>query len=250
MTNQQENVLYLINLVDAELRLEATGSDAWEDADLSAILADYNPFGNRNVETFGKKLARASESGVGAYVDSQVSLSTLNEYRRQIVHETRLAGAPFQELAEVARVATRVAKASTGRNFDYVERFSDLDDLILEVVGIMTGTCPRELGAAVVAYAHNGDLNASDVRWLWKYVNLRNRHVHTGNRLNAAERRFVESIVARLRKALETRFETKSGLAKLCSIYTRHGETDAARLAESVESSRKYAAEFAAAKLN
>ena len=215
MTRNQENVLYLVNLIDAEARLEATGSDKWEDADLDAILADYSPFGSRAIETFGKRLERSAASGVGAYVDSQISLSRLNEYRREIAHYSKSKAEPYQDLEEVARVATRVAKASTGRNFDFVSRFAALDDLILEAIGAIHGTHPQELGAVVVACAHDGTLNASDVRWLWRYVNLRNRHVHTGRALKADERRFVASIEGRLAKMIESRIATKAGLKRI-----------------------------------
>ena len=209
MTRNQENVLYLINLVDAELRLNETGTDEWKDADLAAILEKDSL--SSKPRTFGEKLANASERGVGFFVNCEYSLSLLNDYRRELAHTAGTTSEPSRDLSELAYKASRIARATTGRNFDFVSEFARLD-LVFERALMALGYYVRgEVGSTVVAMAKSGGFLRADLDWMWRYVNLRNRHVHTGNALTAAERRFVASIESRIVKLVKKELETKAG---------------------------------------
>ena len=209
MTRNQENVLYLINLVDAELRLNETGTDEWKDADLAAILAKDSL--SSKPRTFGEKLANASARGVGFFVDSEYSLSLLNDYRRELAHNADSTSEPSRDLSELVYKASRIARATTGRNFDFVSEFARLDRVLCGALMALGYYIRGEVGSAVVAMAKDKSFLRADIEWLWKYVNLRNRHVHTGAALNAAERRFVKSIEARIVKLVKKELETKAG---------------------------------------
>lgn len=209
MTRNQENVLYLINLVDAELRLNETGTDEWEDSDLDSILAKDSL--SSKPRTFGEKLANAASRGVGFFIDSEYSLSDLNFYRREIAHNASATIEPSRDLADLAYKASRIARATTGRNFDFVGEFARLDSVFRSALWALGYSTRGEVGSTIVTMAKSGGFLRVDLDWMWRYVNLRNRHVHTGAALNAVERRFVASIESRIVKLVKKELETKAG---------------------------------------
>lgn len=219
MTRNQENVLYLINLVDAELRLNETGSDEWKDADLAAILAKDSL--SSKPRTFGEKLANASARGVGFFVNSEYSLSLLNDYRRELAHNAETAREPSRDLSEIAYKASRIARASTGRNFDFVSEFARLDGVFRSAFWALGYSTRGEIGSTIVTMAKSSGFLRADLDWMWRYVNLRNRHIHTGCALKADERRFVASIEERIVKLVKKELETKSGQKRIAERSKR-----------------------------
>lgn len=92
----------------------------------------------------------------------------------------------------------KLATFKVGKNFDYVAKFAELDRMFNDLCyQNYVNRHDNTLGRTTIFWAMNGAISKRDAAFLWKWNNLRNKHVHTGKALTKAEREFVETIPAR-----------------------------------------------------
>ena len=204
---------YLANLLDAEL----TGGD-FRDPDLDQTLF-YRDLGasgpsNLNDASFGRKLDRlsVSDSPLVNFVRSKYPLESLNSDRKQEIHnDNKSAGdnpPTYPDgIEDVIAQAEKLATVGTGKDFDQIAPFEELEKHLQGAIGSIdpkrsrkvtdpSGSVAREtLGATILR--NSKKMSRPFLEWAWRFNSLRNRYVHTG-RITPEEREFLASAPKRL----------------------------------------------------
>lgn len=198
--------LYAVNLIEANLKHYDGESTAWKDSNLNEILAKIEAGNDRKPATFGERMYRLAFMK-GEFWETAWTLvhwdiaNARNKEAHEAVNVDRWMGDKFDGLVETLE---RTAKVKTGKNFDDLAELTELSKTIYRRI-LNETKLPLPywtLGQNVIHWALNKTFKKSDLNWMWKLNNIRNKHVHTGRPITKSDRAFLDTVPARIEKLM------------------------------------------------